>query len=95
MTGEAEHRVQELHGAQWLGLVCQEHLEDAVAERVDVLVLLAVFRQVLGMLVYVLDESDEFFSCHFIPFYSGNAPVSQTGKCPVYSIRRFFGTKYA
>ena len=73
-SGKPEHGVQEFHGALRLGLVSHEHLEDAIAERVDVLVLLAVFRQVLGMLVYVLDHGEEFFSCHFIPLNAGTRP---------------------
>jgi len=66
-----EHCVQKLHRAFGLGLVGQEHLEDAVAERVNVLVSLAVFSQMFGMLVDILYHGEKVTTVHkFVPIIS-------------------------
>ena len=70
-TREPEHGVQELHRPFRLRFVGHEHLEDSVAERVDVPVDLAVFRQVFGMLVHVLGHGEEFTAVHVSSFVLG------------------------
>ena len=95
VTGEAEHGVQELHGTLRLGLVRHEHLEDAVTERVNVLVLLAVFRQVFGMFVHILDHGDKFLSCHFLLRKLRERARVADREGSRLCIRRFFGAKYA
>ena len=66
VAGEVEHGVEEFHGPFGLGLVRYEHLEDAVAERVDILELFPVICQVLRMFGHVLHKGDEFASFHRI-----------------------------
>jgi hypothetical protein len=38
-----------------------------------------------------LEKDCEFLSCHFIPFYSGNAPAMADRDTPIYTIKRFRG----
>lgn len=64
VSSKSEHCIQKFHSSFRLRLVGHEHLENAVAERINVLVNLSVVCQVLGMLVHVLCHGDEFASIH-------------------------------
>ena len=64
VSSESEHCVQEFYSPFGFRLVGHEHFEDAVAERINVLVNLSVVCQVLGVLMYILCHGDEFASVH-------------------------------
>lgn len=77
VSREPEHCVQEFHSPFGFRLVGYEHLEDAVAERINVLVDFSVVCQVLRMLVHVLCHGDEFASVHIYL----RPPTCEKGGC--------------
>ena len=86
---EVQCRVDEVGGERQVLLAGENLLDASVVVEIDVPVLVFLDDGVDVLPVVVcglelLEKVCEFFSCHFRFQNCGNAPVSRTGKCPVY-----------
>ena len=85
---EVQRRVDEVGGEHQVFLAGENLLDASVVVEIDVPVLVFLDDGVDVLAVVVcglelLEKVCEFFSCHFYSVKCGNAPVSQTGKCPI------------
>jgi len=84
-------------GSEHQVLLARENLLNApVVVEIDVPVLMFLDDGIDILSVVVcglefLEKDCEFLSCHFIPFYGGNAPAKADRDGPVYTIKRFRG----